>query len=101
MSRTDWPFDQAPDAAAITLWRIVKPEPGVAARAILYVSHDLEDEGWQFLDGEPASTHDAAVVGMGEMLALDPTLREIADLPPGWIATRERAGSAWRRSQRG
>ena len=34
----------------------------------------------------------AGVIGMAEALALDPTLREIADLPPGWLAQRARRG---------
>jgi hypothetical protein len=41
----DWPFDQPPDAAAITLRAVLDGAP------ILLVSHDADDDGWQFLDG--------------------------------------------------
>jgi hypothetical protein len=36
---------------------------------------------------------------MGEALEFDPTLRTIADLPPGWTAWREAVGSAWHREK--
>jgi hypothetical protein len=29
---------------------------------------------------------------------LDPSLRAVADLPPGWVAWRERPGDAWSRA---
>jgi len=32
---------------------------------------------------------------MGTALGLDPTLRSIADLPPGWSATRTHVGDEW------
>lgn len=76
------------------------PEPGQQPRPILRVTHDEDDHRWQFLDGDDVTTKDAAIVGMGCMLAHDPTLAEIADLPPGWIATRERPGGPWERSPR-
>jgi hypothetical protein len=37
------------------------------------------------------------VIGMLTALRLDPTLREIADLPPGWRANRVARGAPWRR----
>lgn len=95
------PFDQPRDAAAITLRRIVLPKKGEAPKPVLYVSHDADDHGWQFLDGDQVRAEDAAVVGMETMLKHDPTLAEFADLPPGWIATRAAPGKSWRRSRRG
>ena len=94
----DWPFDQPPNTASITLRRIAIPEPGEAPRPILYVSHDRD--GWQFLDGGPVTMDDAAVVGMGAMLRLDPTLAQVADLPRGWIATRPAQDAEWTRAKR-
>lgn len=96
---TDWPFDQPPNAAAITLRRIVMPQRGAKPRPILMVCHDAEDHCWQFLDGEDASPHEAAVVGMGTMLELDPTLATIASLRPGWMATRDAPGGKWRKQK--
>ena len=34
---------------------------------------------------------------MGRIVDLDPTLVTIADLPPGWSASREAVGSPWER----
>jgi hypothetical protein len=96
---TRWPFDQPPDAGAITQRRVILPEKGKSPRPILYVTHDEDDHGWQFLDGDEATTKDAAVVRMDSMLTRDPTLAEIADLPPGWVATRVNPGAPWKRSR--
>jgi hypothetical protein len=86
-----WPFDQAPDAIAITLQSILDGAP------ILYVSHDEDDHSWQFLDGTEPRVEDGRVICMADALALDETVHEIADLPPGWIAWRRDARSPWRR----
>jgi hypothetical protein len=41
---------------------------------------------------------DAMIVGLKEIVVHDSTVLEIADLPPGWIATRDRIGSPWTRA---
>ena len=89
----DWPFDQGPNVAALTLQSILDGAP------ILLVSHDEDDEDWQFLDGSSPAESDARVVGMRTMLELDPSLRAIADLPPGWTASRRSATDEWRRQR--
>jgi hypothetical protein len=85
----DWPFDQAPNVAALTVRAILEGAP------ILYVSHDADDDGWQFLDGQPVDIDDGRVIGMRQALVLDPSLRSIADLPPGWIAWRKSRADPW------
>ena len=87
----DWPFDQPPNAAAITVRAILDGAP------ILYVSHDEDDGGWQFLAGQRADLEDPRVIGMQTALRLDPSLRSIADLPVGWIARRSSESDAWMR----
>jgi hypothetical protein len=89
----EWPFDQAPNVAAITVQSVLDGAP------ILRVSHDADDHGWQFLDGREVAIVDGRVIGMGEVLTLDPSLREIADLPPGWIARRDSASDPWVRER--
>lgn len=88
-----WPFADDPDVAVITLWRIIKG----AAEIRLVSRGDVDDGMWQFLDGEEATTEDAAVVALQEMVDHDPSLRELGDLPPGWVAWRQDAASAWQR----
>jgi hypothetical protein len=67
---------------------------------ILVVQHYADDHSWAFLCGTTDSTEDGRVVGMATALQLDPTLRSIADLPPGWIARRQRIGGEWVRERR-
>jgi hypothetical protein len=86
-----WPFDQGPDVAAITVRSVINGDP------ILYVSHDSDDHSWQFLDGRPPDVEEVRVIAMHEALRIDPTLRQIADLPPGWIAWRKGASGPWSR----
>jgi hypothetical protein len=87
--RAAWPFDQTPNTAAITVRSILEGAP------VLYVSHDADDDGWQFLDGQPADVDEGRVIGMREVLSIDPSLRSIADLPPGWIAWRSSPSDPW------
>jgi hypothetical protein len=90
----DWPFDQAPNVAAITNANVIEQNA-----PILLVIHYSEDESWALLDGSPTSIEQGRVIGMGTALMLDPTLREISDLRPGWVAERSKVGEAWVRSQ--
>lgn len=87
----DWPFDQAPNVVAITTRFVLEGAP------VLTVVHYSEDESWAFVCGRTFSTKDGRVILMKTALNIDPTLRSIADLPPGWTASRERVGAPWQR----
>ena len=86
-----WPWDQAPNVAAVTVRSVLDGAP------ILVVSHDDDDDGWQFLDGGEVDTEEARLIAMRRVLQLDPSLREVADLLPGWMARRDRVGGTWSR----
>jgi hypothetical protein len=43
---------------------------------------------------------DAMIVSHAEVVSRDRSLLELADLPLGWVATRENAHSPWRRVQK-
>jgi hypothetical protein len=88
----DWPFDQPPNCVAISLRQIV-----FESAPILHVTHDADDHGWQFLGLEDARMEDASVVSLSTILRLDPSVREVADLPPGWHAWRRAVGGPWTR----
>lgn len=90
-----WPFADAKSLAVITLKRIVK-----GRAPVLYVVRD-DEGGWQFLDGDDCTEDDAAIVGLDEIIAHDPTLRELAALPPGFYAARETLDAPWHIGWRG
>lgn len=91
-SQHPWPFDQAPNVAAISDAAVV-----VDKAPILLVVHYSEDHSWAFLSGATFDVANGKVIGMGTALRLDPSLVEVADLPPGWTATRDRVGDPWQR----
>jgi len=88
----DWPFDQARNVAAVSDASVVDDRAPV-----LLVVHYSDDDSWGFFSGEPFTPERGKVIGMGEALGLDPTLRTIADLPPGWTATRQNVDDSWDR----
>ena len=94
MPNGDWPFDQGPLVAAITTRQVL--EDGLP---VLLVTHYFDDDSWAFLCGTTDATEDGRVVAMQEAVHRDPTLREIADLPPGFTARRECIGGVWHRFQ--
>ncbi len=90
-----WPFEDPPDAAARTCWRILRGEEWIH-----YVSHDARGGAWQFQPHVRAPESEGAVVALREILAVDPSVATLADLPVGWCARRERKGAPWQRSRR-
>jgi hypothetical protein len=89
-----WPFDQQKNCAVLTTTHIIKER-----NDILYVFHDEDDHGWQFHYGGNKSASDAMVVALEEIVALDPSVLEIADLPVGWKAWRSKRGASWQRAR--
>jgi hypothetical protein len=87
-----WPFDQPRNCAVITLRSIV-----FGGAPILLVAHDADDHGWQFLAGGTVDVADAAVVLLKNIVAHDPSVLDVADLPPGWQAWRASKTSPWQR----
>ncbi len=78
-----WPFDQPQNCAVVTQRQVVE-----GASPILLVLHNADDHGWQFLTGQSFEMADAKLVSLGGMVRADPRLAAIADLPPGWQASR-------------
>jgi hypothetical protein len=76
MTDKSWPFDQPPNCAVLTLRPIV-----FEGHPILYVSHDDHDDGWQFMGGDHPKAEMAAIVALKEIVDLDSSVLEIADLP--------------------
>lgn len=89
-----WPFRDSPDTAVIIDRRVLS-----STEFISHVSHDLDDGPWQFLTNSTNTrqTNDARVVGLGSVVQLDPSVKELADLPLGWQASRTSPSSPWKR----
>ena len=87
-----WPFDQPSNCATMTTTHVMQ-HGAVITRAY----HDEPDHGWQFFSAHPTHLQDSMVVALGEVVAADQSIMEIADLPPGWMALREGIGTPWRR----
>jgi len=66
---------------------------------ILYVSHDKDDGGWQFLCLVHSHVEkDARVISLKNVLDKDATISEILELPIGFEACREKPGEPWKKS---
>ena len=91
---SDWRFADSQDTEVVTLERVLRGDS-----SLVLVTHDVEDGGWQFLDGEHVFEEDGATVLLGEIVQFDPSLLELADLPVGWYAWRAAPDRPWQRIQ--
>ncbi|SFU30771.1 hypothetical protein [Butyrivibrio sp. INlla21] len=74
----------------ITTKNIVSKE-----KSIVLVSHDEDDGMWEVLEGEEVKEEDAMIISLYEMVNIDPTVNQVADLPLGWIAYRDIEQDKW------
>ena len=68
-------------------------------RDIIYVFHDEEDHAWQFHHAGEKNVADTMVVALEEIVAHDSSVLEVADLPSGWKAWREKRGAPWQKAK--
>lgn len=92
----NWRFKDPPNVAVIANRKIVDGRDWIA-----YVSHDSADGGWQFHNNDtaPVEETDAAVVSLRNIVQLDESVTELADLPLGWSARRDSKASPWHRAK--
>ncbi len=63
---------------------------------ILYVSHDENDGGWQFLCGKSGHKGDEAmIVALEEIIMFDESVTEVADIPEGIFVERKSIKDTW------
>ena len=87
----DWKFHQPRNTAVIADKFFAEGK-----ETCVYVTHDAYDNGWQFLTANTNGDERRAVVlALSTVVELDPTLDELADLPPGWYATRQSEHESW------
>ena len=93
----EWPFEGGtfPSNLGVVAHRTLLTGAEPPSR----VTHD-HDGWWQALDAvSPIEPEHAVVACMMCLVELHPDLAELADLPPGWTAEREKPGAAWTRSE--
>ncbi|WP_406698784.1 hypothetical protein V5E97_07845 [Singulisphaera sp. Ch08] len=89
----NWAFAESQTHAVVTLKQITEGEA-----PILLVYHEKGDGDWLFLDGGPFSVEEASLVPLQMIATLDPSIAELATLPPGWTARRSARDMPWQRS---
>ena len=92
--QSNWIFNEPRNSATITTRQILRDR-----QPILLVARTADDGTWQFLTGGTFSTEDALLVSLETLVKHDPTLSDVADLPPGWVAERDSVGGEWRRAK--
>ncbi|MFN7988689.1 MAG: hypothetical protein U0529_14540 [Thermoanaerobaculia bacterium] len=90
---THWPFPEPPDSAAVTTSYVTDDR-----MPIVHVSRDLDEDGettWQFHAEPDFSMSAARLVRLATIVALDPTVLELASLPLGATAIRASLHAPW------
>jgi hypothetical protein len=82
-------FDEHPQLGVLTTAAVLAGAP------ILMVSHDEDDGGWQFLCGTSNDPEQGRIVHLAEIVAIDPSVTAVADLPVGWVAFRSAVTREW------
>ena len=89
-------FEDSLNTAVFTTKFIVKDK-----KEITYITHETEDGAWQFFSNDNFDDFEevSMILSLDEIINLDKTVLEIADLPLGYIATRETVKDKWKISK--
>ena len=85
----NWPFPDPPNVATMVTRYILEGE------TITHAYRDWDDGMWQFLPDRVTQISDGRLVCLEEIYKRDPSIAELADLPPGWMAERAKASAPW------
>ncbi len=83
------PFYDSLDTACFTCCHVLYKQ-----RPILYVSHD-EDGYWQFLCGDIHKEDEAKIVSLADILTIDYSMADFADLNYGEYAEKDHSERDW------
>ena len=66
-------------------------------KTITYVTHEIEDGAWQFFSDDKFDDFESVVkvVGLREIINLDPSIIELVEMSEGFIATRNDRLDNW------
>lgn len=92
----DWKFGDDPHTRVFLSETVHK-----GTEPVTYVSHDEEDGAWQFLGDSMSDGGGPVISCFHHPIDNDPSLSELADLPLGWWAEREKPGEPWTRHKHG
>ena len=88
---SSYQFAEPESTACFTCKHVVKE-----GAEILYVTHDVDDGGWQFLCSGNHTEDDAMILGMGEVVQIDPSVNGLYEMPEGVGANRETRNGEWK-----
>lgn len=90
----DWKFPDDPHTRVFLSETVNK-----GTEPVTFVSHDVEDGAWQFLGDSMLDGGGPVISCFHHPIDRDPSLAELADLPIGWYAERNKVGEPWTRKQ--
>jgi len=66
-------------------------------KEITYISHDFEDGAWEFYSDDNFDNYEdiVLILSLDEIIQLDISVLEVADLPLGFVATRKSKAEDW------
>lgn len=62
---------------------------------VLYVYHNEEDGAWEFFGMESITEENARIISLEEIINIDNSILQLADMPLGYYAHRENNKSKW------
>ncbi|MEO7676738.1 MAG: hypothetical protein ABIV39_08265 [Verrucomicrobiota bacterium] len=85
-----WPFEDPQNCAVFVTRAVMRGE-----EPILLVTHDDGEDSWSFVGTSDGTLENCMIIALGEAVALDPTVLQLADLPIQWLAHRHFPNGAW------
>jgi hypothetical protein len=89
MAKHAWQFSDPRNRAVFTTKGLLQTR-----QPVLRVFRD-SDGDWQFLGAEEVNDSNCSIVGLGAIVDYDPSLAELARMPPGWCAYRRTTTDNW------
>ncbi len=91
LDKIEFKFNEPENTACIVCNHVLDNQ-----HPILYVTHDEDDGGWQFLCGQDDHTQDdAKIISLKQVVEIDQTINELYDLPLGIGVMRNDVKSKW------
>ena len=90
-SQTKKQFAEDPETAVFTTKFVTDDK-----KLITYVAHDSEGD-WQFFSNNVIDDYDAVakLISLKQIIAIDATVAQLADMKPGYEATRKSKKDKW------